>query len=510
MSKFNTKTEFTPRVINKLSPLQGVSPLPGSTPATTHEGADAVVLDEKSELFSLAVTNMVEDKFYEDARSGSNRFTDLIHKVTKVDPEWVANLLNYLRNGAYLRSASIMGAAEYVRAGGPNGRSVVRSVLARADEPGEMLAYWTTKYGRSIPQPIKRGVADAAKVLYDEYTVQKYDSDSRNFRFADVIQLVHPKPSDAEQVALFKYALDSRYQGSDAVPGEILEMLHNSKTLDKRLRENFTVPTVEELRAAGWTWEKLSSYGSFTSETWEAIIPSMGYMALLRNLRNFENHGVSDKVMDMVRDRLSDPERVARSKQLPFRFYSAYREVTNVKTQASIEEAFSHSFKNVNLPGKTLVLIDVSGSMSGSRGRTKIIPRDIAAVMGVAAALGCDADVAVFGTSSKRVEVRRGGSVINTVERLKGNQGVGHGTAIGSAINTQYDGHDRILVMTDMQSRDTTRVRVSSPTYLFDLSGYGKPPVFGKKSVMFAGWSDHYLNSIPLIESGRNAKWPWE
>jgi len=68
-----------------------------------------------------------------------------------------------------MRTAPVVLAAEAVRArlaAGLDGgnRQLVGSVLRRADEPGEMLAYWTSRYGRAVPQPVKRGVADAGQV----------------------------------------------------------------------------------------------------------------------------------------------------------------------------------------------------------------------------------------------------------------------------------------------------------------------------------------------------------
>ena len=65
-----------------------------------------------------------------------------------------------------MRSAAIVMAAEYVAAGGANGRAVIAAALQRPDEPAEMLGYWFTTHGRNVPMPVKRGVADAVRRLY--------------------------------------------------------------------------------------------------------------------------------------------------------------------------------------------------------------------------------------------------------------------------------------------------------------------------------------------------------
>ncbi len=109
----------------------------------THEGAPAHKRDAKSELFLLAVTNLVsEPTFYESGEQRDVRFVNLIHEVTKSDPEWIQRFVPWLRNTAQMRSAAVQMAAEYVAAGGANGRGVIASAMARADEPAEMLAYW--------------------------------------------------------------------------------------------------------------------------------------------------------------------------------------------------------------------------------------------------------------------------------------------------------------------------------------------------------------------------------
>ena len=162
----------------------------GKPTARTFEGARALVRDPKSELFLLAITNMVgEATFYEGADTRDQRFVDLIHQVTGEDPEWMQRFVPWLRNVALMRSAAVVAAAEYVAAGGPHGRKVIASAVARADEPAEILGYWTQFHGRKIPQPVKRGVADAVRHQYSEYAALKYDGLSRAWRMGDVIEM---------------------------------------------------------------------------------------------------------------------------------------------------------------------------------------------------------------------------------------------------------------------------------------------------------------------------------
>src|SRR5690242_9074645 len=186
MSKFNKPAAAT-------GPVRS-----GGTMTTTFEGGPAWSRDARSDLFLLAVTNLVgEDTFYEAAGTRDDRYRSLVRTVAVEDVDWLGRFIPWLRGEANMRSAAVVAAAEAVKArldaGLPGGgRQLVNAACQRADEPGELLAYWTARYGRAIPKPVKRGLADAVVRLYNERSLLKYDSDGAGFRFADVIDLVHP------------------------------------------------------------------------------------------------------------------------------------------------------------------------------------------------------------------------------------------------------------------------------------------------------------------------------
>lgn len=256
---------------------------------TTFQGAPGFARDAKSELFLLSVANMVGERtFYEAARERDDRFAELVHTVAVQDPEWTARFLAWLRSGANMRSAALVGGLEAAKAmvanGIPGGRRIVASVLQRPDEPGEALAYWTSMYGRAIPKAVKRGLADAAARLYSERSALKYDTASKGYRFGDVLNLVHASPRDDAQGDLFQHLLDRRYGRDEALP-DGLAMIRANRALRAEAAEDPAVMLdPERLRAAGMTWEDaLSLAGPKVDKArlWEAMIPSMGYMACL-------------------------------------------------------------------------------------------------------------------------------------------------------------------------------------------------------------------------------------
>lgn len=616
----------------------------------THEGAPGYLRDTKSELFLLAVANMVsEDTFYEGSLERDARFRALVGEVARTDVEWLIRMVDWLRDTAGMRSASVVAAAEGVRArlepagpasraraddgpnktgraengiagaertrsepdrpdaqgeiadtgraereaggagmqnqtrggargrgaeagraesmvadvgpqGGPSGgqganRRLITAALRRADEPGELLAYWQSRYGRALPQPVKRGVADAARRLYNERSLIKYDTPgtrrgatgqgarrgapdssrrprgrpsaaggtSTPFRFGDVLELTHPAPRDPRQGELFRYAIDRRH-GRAGQPPEALPLLRTRARLlalpHAERRALLDRPDADRLLAdAGMTWESLASWlqGPLTAAFWESIIPAMGLFALLRNLRNFDQAGVSDETAARVAGRLTDTEEVARSRILPMRFLAAHRTAPSLRWAWPLQRALDISLRNVPaLRGRTLVLVDRSGSMFGSMSRrSELTYADAAAVFGTAVALRAErADLVQFGTGHQRVRFRHGESVLKVVGRF-GSMG---GTNTAGAVRAHYRGHDRVMIVTDEQAwggyhgeLPTRVVPERIPVYTWNLVGYrhGHGPAGEGTRHTFAGLSDAAFGMIPLIEAGMAADWPF-
>ncbi|WP_105975113.1 TROVE domain-containing protein [Streptomyces geranii] len=525
MARFNTKA-------SKAQPTSRVTST--GRVLRTYEGGRGRERDERSELFLLSLANFVAQKtFYESGEDRDDRFASLVRRLAVTDPAWTAGLLGWLRGEGNLRTAAIVGAAEYVKArldadvtDGPTNRQVIDSVLRRPDEPGELLAYWTSRYGRNLPKPVKRGVADAVRRLYSGKSLLKYDTASKGYRFGDILNLVHAAPDPAKpwQGELFQYALDRRHNPDTAVVPKSLPVLTAHRDLmalrpAKRRRVVTGAGGAERLADAGMTWEALAGWlqGPMDRAAWEAVIPSMGAMALVRNLRNFDAAGVSDEVAALVAAKISDPAEVARSRQFPFRYLAAYRHAPSLRWAYPLEQALGHSLANVPaLGGRTLVLVDRSGSMFFSRlsERSELTRADAAAIFGSALALrAADADLVEFGTSSKRVAYRKGESVLKILDRF-GDLG---GTNTTKAVRRHYRKHDRVLIVTDEQyaySRhgDPTRqVPADVPVYTWNLAGYkaGHGPSGTANRHTFGGLSDAAFRMVPLLESARDADWPW-
>jgi hypothetical protein len=493
----------------------------------TAEGAPGFLRAPRTELFLLGVSNMVgEGTFYEAAAARDDRFRELVAAVATTDPDWFARFVPWLRTGAMLRSASVVAALEGARAqlaaGITGSRAVVDAALRRADEPGEALAYWLGRYGRALPKPVKRGIADAAVRLYHERSLLKYDSDGCAVRFGDVIDLTHPTAKDERQGDLFRHALDRRHQRDNPLPESLAVLAARAELMALPVERRREILDPAVLGAAGMTWESLAGWRqtAMDATAWESIIPTMGYLALLRNLRNFDQAGVGDTVAEAVAAKLSDPDEVATSRVLPMRFLSAYNAAPSLRWSYPLEKALQHALATVpTLDARTLILVDTSGSMNSAFSKDGTLRCwDAATVFGLAlAARAHDATVVSFSDTTTVFPTVAGESVLASVRRFKdGGYFIGRGTATEQAVRKHYHGHDRVVILTDEQAHWHGAVDVAAavpaqvPVYTWNLAGYrvGHTPTTGNRHT-FGGLSDAAFAMIPLIEAGSREEWPF-
>ena len=525
MSRFNTTTAKT---VTR-SPVTSEAVPSG----LTHEGAPGYARDAKGELFLLAVAYMGSDAtFYETGKERDTRFADLVRKVAVEDPAWMDGFIPWLRNAANMRTASLVAAAEALKARLdaklPGSRKLISAALQRADEPGELLAYWHSLYGRNEPKPLKRGIADAILRLYSEFSLLKYDTDSHGYRFGDVIERVHvtgehPEVKGTWKGDLYEYAIDRRHGRDNPVP-DSLQMIRANATLRAMAAGDArALLSADSLKAAGMTWEDaLSLAGSKVAkrDLWAALIPSMGFMAQLRNLRNFDEAGVPDDVAGDVIARLTDPEQVAKSRQFPFRFLSAYRAAPSLRWAYPLERGLHLSLANVPaLKGRTLILVDRSGSMfDGVSAKSGLNRADTAALFGAALALRSEhADLVEFGSGSQPVQFRNAESVLKVIERFTSMGGTNTADAVRRHYRDTF--HSRIVIITDEQAwaghygaEPTSAVPARIPVYTWNLAGYqhGHGPSGSANRHTFGGLTDVAFRLIPLLEAGHDAGWPWE
>lgn len=544
MPKFNTKPTVGARLGRITSPVVSTH----TVGAQTFEGHQGFGRTPQSELFLLGITNFVgENSFYEQAADRDTRFITLARQVAVEDIDWLTSFAHWLRLGGNMRTASLQLAAEAVKArldGGLHGgnRQLIETVLQRPDEPGEFLAYWQSRYGNDFPKPVKRGVADAVLRMYNERAFIKYDSARTDWRFADVIAMVRPRPHGSWQDSLFEFILADRHGRAGEIP-EALSML--------AARQRLMATPVEQRREllhdrssvhllfndAGMTWEALSGWiqGPMDKVVWEAIIPEMGVMALIRNLRNFDQADISDEVAQLVISKITDEEQVKRSRTFPMRWLSAYNHAPSDRWKHALSVGAGHTLANVPsfaVNTDTLIMVDMSSSMNNTFTKDGTLKRwDAAALFGIALAKRNAGRCQVFafssaqhywgdppGVATRQFELRPGANVLNELQRWKTDgYFLGGGTETAESIKKHYTGQSRVVVITDEQAAEnylevSQAAPANIPMYTWNLAGYqyGHTPSGGQNRHTFGGLTDAAFGTIPMLENLQAGRWPWE
>ena len=367
MSKFNKKSEgMKPTEINEM-------------------GAAAFKLNDKEELVSTVMTTFLHDSYYEKEREIVNRIID---KLDKVDPLFAAKLAIYARNDGNMRSVTHLIAAYIVRsaAGTEWAKRFYNKIVVRPDDMSEILSCYgnlnemelTNKSLRKIPNAIKKGFKEALERL-DAYQIDKYKMNSRQVKLIDLVNLLHPTPTQKNEEA-YKRLMN----------GESLAGLYESKVLEKEMsKAGQTAKTTEEKREA-------------KQEAISAVLDNVKGMPIFNLLRNLQNIILyaPNRVDDAI-EQLTTKQKVLNSRLLPFRFATAYEEIekmsyngktpstsiafesdidsvtvsrdefNSIKTKVldAIEKALEYSCENIpDLEGNTAILIDDSGSMRGDAG----------------------------------------------------------------------------------------------------------------------------------------------
>jgi hypothetical protein len=486
------------------------------------EGAPAYTLGAHKALIEGVLGAFWNEKLYYDTKGNSEAVVKAVRDVAAIEPKFVLQTAAYARNEMYMRTTPqvLLVEAANIPACKPFIREYAPKIIKRADELSEVIAYQLSKFGKPIPNALKKGIADAF-ANFDEYQLNKYDSDKSAVKLGDVLRLINRKKDYPVTQAMYNYLVN------DVVDAEALPKIGALKQL--LAKDTLDEEALSLIKTSGVTWETLISKFGSTKETWELVSPNMGYMALLRNLRNFQEKGVSN--FDEILATITDPEKVRKSKQLPFRFYSAYKEISEQKVQRAIAKAFDASINNVeNLKGRTAILVDTSGSMSSPlSAKSKVLYVEIASVLAAIAARKAENSVVIdFATNVSRVQVNPDDTLMTNVEKIRqaGNR-LGGGTEAHKAFQEiANERFDTVILLSDMQcynsddrrnfySRNNTvndlwdeyvKRNPKAVLYSIDLSAYGtsQTPSNSTNVRQLFGWSDKLLDLI-RIDMGKDA-----
>lgn len=386
-------------------------------------------------------------------------------------PRDLLRVAAWLRTEGHCRQTPLVLLAIAAKEGAtrPFVREYAPRIIQRADELAGAYAAYRFLFGKPIPAALLKGIKDAF-ANFDEYQLVKYNRPGDNPSMKDVLlQLPDRKPGKPLSRGVAEYLINGSLvdkngvNHSESAPyvSKYLAFLKRANELENKL----TPELIDMAHDAKITWEVLISMFGSNKDTWNAVIPNLGYMALLRNLRNILSNGAD---IDEVVKNLTNEKSVLNSKQYPFRFFSALRELQRLdgagvidtaslrKVMNAVAVALDISVQNVgNVPGDSIVIIDCSGSMNAQVSEMGTVSmKEAAACLAAIMFKACsNAYVYAFGESSRLLDIRQNSSAFDVVEKVL-NANVGYATYAYKAFQDATDKKlkaSRIILLSDMQ-----------------------------------------------------------
>jgi 60 kDa SS-A/Ro ribonucleoprotein len=459
-----------------------------STLTYTHEGAVAYPTNAEQNLRrSVMACLLWEDSFYESGEDIAARIAGLVKQVR---PEKVAQIAIEARSLMKLRHVPLLLVTEMakLKTHSPLVAPTAESVIQRADELAEVLAIYAR--GRSgnkklnkLSRQLQKGIA-AAFTKFDEYQLAKYNQDNE-IKLRDVLFLVHAKPIGGRRGAQAK--------------------------LWKRLVEG-------ELKTPD-TWEVGISAAKGNAEAtkaeWTRLLreDKLGALALLRNLRNMEQAGVDRQ---LIKKSLLNADT---SRVLPFRFVAAAHAAPQFESELD-QLLIKTSQQLPKLPGKTILIVDVSGSMYGGGNISKksdITRVEAAGALAAIARESCE-NVSIYATAGNDgtrvhktalVPPRHGMALVEKFQKqgFAGELG-GGGIFLKQVLDFVYEKEkyaDRIIVFTDEQDCDqkcnpSTANAFGKRNYMVNISNERNGIAYKPKWTHIDGFSEAILQYIVATE----------
>jgi len=454
-------------------------------------GGQAYSQSNELALVSLLLTSFVNDQFYRSAQTTLDELRNLSSKVK--DKEFVAKAAIFARDRFGMRSITHALAGELTSqlSGAEWGKNFYDKVVVRVDDMTEIMSYYlaykTSKDSPKFPNALKKGFAKAFD-KFDGYQLAKYKGDNKEVKLVDLVNIVHPVPTVRNKAAL-----------EALVKGE----LKNTQTWEAKLSQ------------AGQMAESEEDLTKLKADAWQELISTrkIGYFALLRNLRNIITQAPS--AVKSACELLVDEKMIKNSRVLPFRFSTAYEEISKLGSSkevrdvlVAINQALDISVCNVpKFDGETLVVMDVSGSMSGR-------PSEIASLFGAILAKVNNCDVMTFSTDANYKQYNPMDSVLTIRGSFRYSGGGTNFQSIFKKANKKYD---RVIILSDMQgwmgyttpsaefAQYKKKYNANPFVYSWDLAGLGTLQFPEQNVFALAGFSDKVFDIMKMMELDKKA-----
>jgi len=469
---------------------------------TNRDGYDAYTRSIYEQFVQTLFCNTLGNTYYADSKEMLKEASKVHQDMLKEDKFFFADALPVARQEGCMKLQPVY-ALSLLAATDPGlfEKTFPGVVLIPSDLQDFMTILDSAGRGQG-GRAVKRTVANWMNEKMSEYWAIKYDGDARGYSLGDLVQTIHPKPKNSFVSGLYGYLI-----GSEKVNLAEYKQLTAYQALKKTTDPKEQIRLVREGRLPH---EVVTGVTKMSPDLWDALVQDMPVFATLRNLNALDRVGVLDKNRKIIEERLTNPEILAKSKILPFRFLNAFDNVSKAWVKDALRSAVEATFNNLpEISGKTAIFLDVSGSMSGEYLK-------IGSVFAIALykktrgnGLFWLFDTRVFdGQPSLHDSILTQANKIHT----RG------GTNTGAPMRKLWQDRekvDNIIMITDEQQNTGNpfygelaeyrrHINPNVKTFIIDISGYRQAmvPQGDPNTFYIYGWSDQVLNYISMASKG--------
>lgn len=501
-----------------------------TTPTTTNtEGYPAYDRTLKEQIVQALTTNTLTGVFYADEKDVLKEVLSLLHVAVDKDPVFLGKAAVYARNVGYMRTIPILALVKLSGGGDAAKRAFAEAFPGVILTPNDCMDFFALLAGEGRGtggRLIKRVAGEWLLKTANEYWAIKYGgTKAGQISYRDLFRITRPKYLPNGVIDYIVHGDKDQLTTSD------LRQIRSYQLL-KFTKQGVPGPNVDTaavIREGRLPHEVVTQLIS-SKEEWTALGTQMPIFALLRNLATLQRHSVIEEpeVRAHIEKTFGSPERVLKSKIFPFRFLDAMKLLSGETPQRdyrgryapaarvpswvldSLRDAVEASVDNLpELPGKTAILLDISGSMSGRF-------LEIGSIFGVALMKATKGSGRFMGfdTNTYDYQVSLRDSTLTQAKNVR--SGGGTDTALPiQRLTTEKDFRDTIIMITDEQQNTGSpvyealreyrnKVNPKARAFIVDVAPYqgSMVPPTDRLTHYIYGWSDQVLRYIGLAVNG--------
>ncbi|OWA34206.1 RNA-binding protein [Saccharibacillus sp. O16] len=469
---------------------------------SNREGYTSYRRSIEEEYLQMLLTNTLGRTFYADVNELLAQAAETHEMMAELNPEFMARALAFARKQGFMRLQPIYGLAVLSKARPDLFAKVFAQVILI---PSDLFDFLTVLKGQGRGQggrAVKRQVANFLRQT-TEYWAIKYGGRGRGYNLGDAIATAHPVPVDERQRALFRYLRGHETSLAELPQIAAVEQLKKSNKDKERVRL---------IREGKLPYETVTGAVTANKKIWEALLYQMPLFALLRHLNTMEREGLLEQPQHLryVVERLTDAEALRKSRILPMRFAAAYDQVKRETLKEALIEAVELTFSSLpDIPGRTAILLDISGSMEGEYLRTGSV-----FALALYKKTGGNSIFLLFDDRVHDPKPSRKASIMGQASRIKARGGTNTGLPVRHLTELR-ENVDQIIMITDEHQNEgspfyrelrnyRSKINRNARAFIVDLAPYrgSMVPKEDENTYYVYGWSDQVLPYISAAARG--------